>query len=212
MKLSLSYPVKPVHVNQNFGASPSYYAKFHDQFGNPYKGHDGTDFMAVHGQPVYASIDGLASYSTDVHGGEGVTINTTEALDYPGGTCWFSVLHWHMIGDTDPKYPKPFRGTIAVKKGDLIGYADNTGAPYESSGDHLHLGLKPVDKNYKLLAPGNGYNGGIDPLPFFGLDDTTAAVVEQGIALAQEAVAVPAVRPAAVSLLKALLNFLNPFT
>lgn len=166
-KLSLFYPAKPLHINQGFGSNPDYYSKFHDVFGKPYKGHDGIDFMAVHGQPVYAPLDGLATYSTDAHGGEGVTISTEEAMEYQGGKCWFQVLHWHLIGDTDPKFPKPFNGTKRVKSGDLIGYANNTGAPFESSGDHLHFGLTPTDQNFKALAPANGFNGRIDPTPYF---------------------------------------------
>lgn len=166
-KLELWYPAKPFHVNQGFGANPDYYIKFHDVFGNPYKGHDGMDFMAVHGQPVYAPIDGLATYSTDSRGGEGVIINTVGPRSYNGGSCWFSTLHWHLIGDTDLTYPKPFTGTKLVKVGDLIGYANNTGAPYESAGDHLHFGLKPVDQNGKLLFPANGFNGAIDATPYF---------------------------------------------
>ncbi len=173
MKLELWYPVKPLHINRPFGDNPlnpdgtPYYAKFHDQFGNPYKGHDGTDFMATHGQNVYASMAGLATYQTDARGGEGVYITSTEALDYAGGTCWFQAVHFHLIGDTDPLYPKPFQGTISVQPGELIGYADNTGAPYESNGDHLHFGLKPVDKNGKAVLPANGFNGNIDAAPYF---------------------------------------------
>ena len=177
MKLQLYYPVNPLHINQPFGANPDYYQKFHDQFGNPYKGHDGVDFMAVHGQGVYAPMDGWATYSIDGHGGYGVTITSITPLDYAGGTCWFSCLLWHLVGDTDLKYPKPFQSQL-VKTGDLIGYANNTGAPYESSGDHLHFGLKPVDKNMKLIFPANGYNGGIDPTPYFAIS-TTQATTEQ---------------------------------
>lgn len=166
-QFSLFYPVQPLHVNQGFSNDPAYYAKFHDQFGNPYKGHDGIDFMAVHGQPVYAPVDGYATYSTDVNKGQGVIISTTEAYAYAGGTCYFQVLLWHLVGDSDEKFPKPFVGTKLVQAGDLIGYANNTGAPNESSGDHLHMGVKPCDVNYKLLSPGNGFNGGIDPTPYF---------------------------------------------
>lgn len=165
-KLSLSIPVNPFHINQGFGASPEYYAKFHDRFGNPYKGHDGCDLMAVHGEPVYAALAGVATYSTDSAGGVGVTINSDEALDYDGGTCWWQMLHWHLVGTTDPAYPQPFIGSKHVEEGELIGYADNTGAPYESSGDHLHWSIKPCDKNYNLLFPANGFNGAIDQTPY----------------------------------------------
>ncbi len=165
-KLSLFYPVKPLHINQPFGANPDYYAKFHDSLGNPEKGHMGIDFMAIHGQPVYAAIDGMATYTTDAHGGEGCIVHTDRMYDYSGGTCWFNIVNWHLIGDTDSRYPKPFISK-QVKAGDLIGYADNTGAPFESAGDHLHFGLVPVDLNGKAFFPANGFGGNIDALPYF---------------------------------------------
>lgn len=164
MKLQLQYPVVPVHVNQSFGANPDYYVRFHDALGNPEKGHMGIDLMATHGQPVYAAIDGMATYITDAHGGEGVYI-FTGPYDYAGGTCWFNVINWHLVGDTDPKYPKPF-SVKQVQAGDLIGYADNTGAPFESSGDHLHFGLMPVDSRSKPLFISNGFGGCIDASPY----------------------------------------------
>jgi murein DD-endopeptidase MepM/ murein hydrolase activator NlpD len=165
-KLELFYPVTPLHINQVFANDPAYYSKFHDANGNPLKGHNGVDFMAVHGQPIYAPIGGMAVYNKDAHGGEGLTITTDQAYEYAGGTCWFGCIHWHLIGDTDPKYPQPFTSKH-VEVGDLIGYADNTGAPYESSGDHLHFGLMPITQNKKLLLPSNGFNGCIDPIPYF---------------------------------------------
>lgn len=33
MKLQLTYPVKPLHLNQGFGANTDYYYKFHDLLG-----------------------------------------------------------------------------------------------------------------------------------------------------------------------------------
>jgi murein DD-endopeptidase MepM/ murein hydrolase activator NlpD len=170
MKIELFYPVSPVHVNQGFGLNPDYYAKFHDSFGNPMKGHNGIDFMAVHGQPVYAPIDGMAMYTVDAHGGQSVLIRTNDALDYANGACWFNVVLGHVVGDTDSKFPPPIPMNMvrtSVKAGDLVGYADNTGAPYESSGDHLHFGLSPVDINGKALFPANGYYAYIDPTPYF---------------------------------------------
>jgi hypothetical protein len=165
-KLELFIPVSPLHINQVFGANPDYYSKFHDTFGNPLKGHNGVDFMAVHGQPVYAPIGGTATYTTDIHGGEGVVITTDQPYEYSGGTCWFNCIHWHLIGNTDPKYPQPFTSKKVIA-GDLIGYANNTGSPYESSGDHLHFGLCPVDQNQKPLMPANGYGGCVDATPYF---------------------------------------------
>lgn len=173
--LELWLPVRPLHINQVFGNNPlnpdgtPYYSKFLDKFGKPEKGHMGIDFMAVHGQPVYASADGVAQYVKDEHGGEGVYLFTGPAT-YEGGTCWFNLIYWHLIGDTDPKFPAPIPiGGVRtkVKVGDLIGYANNTGAPFESSGDHLHFGLVPADVHGNPLLPANGYNGCIDAQSYF---------------------------------------------
>ncbi len=82
----------------------------------------------------------------------------------------FNVINWHLCGDTDPKYPSPIPLTGAsfhVKAGDLIGYADNTGAPFESSGDHLHFGLVPFDDKGDTIESTNGFNGCIDPTTYF---------------------------------------------
>lgn len=181
--LHLYYPVKPANINQGFGNEPAYYSKFHDFFGQPLKGHDGIDFHASHGTPVYAAHDGLIHYEKDAHGGEGMTIRTIEEFDYKGQPAYFRTLYWHLIGDTDAKYPSPLRldgAEYPVKAGDLIGYADNTGAPYESSGDHLHFGLFPsmgenaatfaaFDAKQTMCAAHNGFNGRIDAAPFFAM-------------------------------------------
>lgn len=169
MKFDLFYPVKPSPINQPFGADPEYYAKFKDNYGNPQKGHMGIDFGASHGQPVYAACDGQAYFVRDAHGGEGIYILTGE-FPYENTTCHFGVINWHLCGDTDPKYPSPLPldgSKTTVKAGDLIGYADNSGAPYESSGDHLHFGLFPANQYGQALYPANGFGGCIDAQPFF---------------------------------------------
>jgi murein DD-endopeptidase MepM/ murein hydrolase activator NlpD len=167
--LHLKDPVKPAIINQGFGNDPAYYARFKDQFGNPEKGHMGIDFRAAHGTPVYASCDGQAYFGRDEHGGEGIYIRTG-LLDYNGQPAHFNVIHWHLCGDTDPHYasPIPLDGNMyPVETGDLIGYADNTGAPYESTGDHLHFGLLPLDQYNTIIDQKNGFNGCIDPMPYF---------------------------------------------
>lgn len=152
-------------INQGFGANPDYYAKFLDTNGNPEKGHNGIDFFASHATPLYAICDGQAFYASDAHGGDGIYIFTTA----PDGSKYY-VINWHLCSKDDPLYAPtiPTDGTwIQVKAGQLIGYTDNSGAPYESSGDHLHLGLMPLNAMGQTANPGNGYGGCIDPTPYF---------------------------------------------
>ena len=124
------------------------------------RGHPGIDFAAYHGQKVYAAHDGIAIAIKDAHGGEGIWLLA------PG----YQTIYWHLIGDTDPAYPPviPFDNAYhPVKAGDLIAYADNTGAPYESNGTHLHFGLALLDAENNMTTRADGYDGCIDPSPYF---------------------------------------------
>lgn len=182
MKLSLAYPVKPNNINQAFGLNAQQYSD--PKYGG-IKGHNGIDFQASHGQPVYASHDGVAYYEFDGNQGEGVVLRTNQAFDDgQGGECFYKTIYWHMCdAKKEPQFTSPIykavgyapdqtgvsQNGIAIKKGDLIGYADNTG---NSSGDHLHFGLKPQAKNesngiWYNTEQANGYNGAINPAPFF---------------------------------------------
>ena len=172
--LQLYFAVKPVlglpldmtgktpgaGINQLFGQDPTYYAKF------GWKGHNGIDFTAPHATPLYAPCEGEAFYATDAHGGDGIYIRTP----YSAAGQQYSVILWHLIGKDDPVYHPliPLDGTmVKVSVGALLGYTDNTGTPYESSGDHLHFGLMPTDASGNALNPDNGYGGCVDPMPFF---------------------------------------------
>jgi len=166
MKFTLTLPVKPFGVNQYFGnPDPKY-----KELGLP--GHNGMDFRATHGQPIYASHDGIASYQVDDKGGHGVVLRTKEKYEFEGVEVYFKTIYWHMVdSDKEPGYKSPIEGVgeVEVKRGDIIGYADNTGF---SSGDHLHFGLKPVAKGesdwvWYNTKQNNGYLGAIDPLPYF---------------------------------------------
>ncbi len=198
----LKYPVYPIHVNQGFGANPAYYAKFLDAQGNPEKGHMGIDFQASHGQPVYAAHDGYAFYvGPDEHGGDGIYIR---GKDTDGS--YYTTIYWHLCSKDDPQYAPLVLSGINVKQGDLIGYADNSGAPFESSGDHLHFGLAPCNQNGEFLNPSNGYGSCIDPQPFF-----------EEITLASDQIAVLATKlmsqgnTANANVLFALVKFLKAF-
>jgi murein DD-endopeptidase MepM/ murein hydrolase activator NlpD len=137
----LFYPVRPLHVNQPFGANDN---AFYAQGG--LKGHPGIDFMATHGQPIYASHDGQCFPEIDGHGGNGVKLVSPDKSFY--------TIYWHMIQDN-----AVVQTFDQVKAGDLLGYADNTG---DSTGDHLHFGLHILGTDLQ-----NGYNGFSDPQPYF---------------------------------------------
>ena len=174
MKLSLIYPVNPVFINQGFGDTT--YLDFYKANGLIFPGHNGIDFQASHGEPIYAAHDGGAYYETDDKQGHGVVLISSDYYDYNGTQCKFKTIYWHMCDSTkEPKYTSPVekyrdlnQAPLIVKQGDLIGYADSTGL---STGDHLHFGLKPVAVDeapwtVSNIEAGNGYYGAIDPKPF----------------------------------------------
>lgn len=170
MNFKIYYPVKPNHINQSFGnVSPVY-------TGMGLKGHNGIDFYATHGQPVYAAHDGFAFYEIDSSSGHGVVIRSDTPYDYNGQQVFFKTIYWHFCDqDKEPQFTSPIKETNPnnqgqpVKAGDLIGYADNTGV---TSGDHLHFGMKIQAQNesngaFYNLEQNNGYLGAIDPTPYF---------------------------------------------
>ncbi len=157
-KLSLWYPVKPAIIRQPFGANGDYYKKW----GIPILGHNGIDFPAAHGQRVYAAHEGTVTLAgDDGSGGYGVVIGTNHKYAYLGGESYFKSIYWHLI----PQIPVKVGTRVDI--GDCIGFADSTGlATYP----HLHFGLKPValgELDWMWYNTENGYNGAIDPLPYF---------------------------------------------
>lgn len=167
MKFELYYPVKPLGVNQIFGnPDPKYFTL-------GLAGHNGIDFRAYHGQPVYASHDGTGYQQTDMNQGHGVVIVTDQPFDYNGGQVYFASIYWHLIDNI------PVKNGDKIKAGDFIGFSDSTGF---STGDHLHFGLKPKILgqapnagdapdigigNLVNLEQNNGYLGAINPQSYF---------------------------------------------
>lgn len=139
-------------VSQGFGANPGFYAD--PKYGG-IKAHNGIDFRAGHGTPVYATHDGTATYEVDPAGGCGVVVVSKDSS--------YKTIYWHFCPKSDPQFKSPIEGSVLVEMGDIIGYADNTGA---STGDHLHFGLK-LCLNGVTINTDNGYLGAIDPTPYF---------------------------------------------
>ena len=139
-------PVKSNHRTQMFGENK---LPWYKEWGM--RGHNGEDWRAYHGEPVYHSgdWDGIAYTETDKDGGIGVDVISPK--------LGYKLRYWHL------KSTNVYDGQ-EVKMGQLIGYADNTGT---STGDHLHWSLKKVDKNGKTLNRNNGYYGAVDFSQYF---------------------------------------------
>lgn len=157
---TIAFPLKgKIGYNQHFGENATgTYASM------GMKGHDGIDFTASDGTPVYAAHDGRVYFAGyDSAGGLGIKIRTEETHDYNGQQVYYSTIYWHLKTGT-----LQVTGSQQVKKGDLIAFSDNTG---NSTGSHLHFGLypmlRPVPYEFVVVDMQNGYNGAIDPAPYF---------------------------------------------
>lgn len=186
MSKFLYQPVSPFSINQNFGGNlpcteniptlpldqrkvvtgasnttcPVGYIKLYPLLGLP-QGHNGADLQAYHGQPVYSSADGTVyEVQTEPERGLGLGIVTQEKYlcNETNTMTYFKVRYWHL---------KSFNVKMGdfVKRGDLIGWADNTGY---SSGDHLHWECKPVSDQvgFSNVLQNNGFYGSVDPIQY----------------------------------------------
>lgn len=173
MQFKISKPVKDMVILQKFGVNGEYYRSH----GVNIAGHNGIDLYTKHGEPIYATHDGVALYQVDSMQGHGVVVITKESYEFNGIKTPFKTIYWHLCDPIkEPKFKSPIadKGAVEVKKGDLIGYANSTGF---STGDHLHFAVKPVAKSGENLwtwgpaEANNGYGGCVDPMPYFE-DDT----------------------------------------
>src|ERR1035437_7038364 len=141
MKFLISYPLEKIVITQKFGENPQMYSL--PQYGG-IKGHNGIDYVAPIGTPIYATHDGMAYYEYDGNQGEGVVLRTNESFDDgKGGQCFYKTIYWHMCDPVvHPEFTSPIYKAVGfkpdqtgvsntscnVQNGNLIGYADNTGA------------------------------------------------------------------------------------
>jgi len=145
MKLSL--PVKNVYVTQPWGLN---YVGFYKKLG--FAGHNGIDFRARKGYPVYSAHSGVVTWAGK-DGDGGISVSLISDVKGNG----FKTIYYHLSEVLVQK-------GIKIKEGQMIGKAGNTGK--YTTGAHLHFGLKET-YNGDTLNRGNGYNGAIDPSPHF---------------------------------------------
>lgn len=162
MKLKLFFPLSNGNrISQRFGENK---IPLYRQLNMA--GHNGLDIVTYHGEPVYAAHDGVVLRTErDSFGGLGLDLVTEEMFeDANGKPYYWKTRYWHL---------KSFVKTVgdAVKTGDLICYADNTGF---STGSHLHFGLKRLVKNnngeFDNVDEDNGYHGATNPEPYLNLE------------------------------------------
>ena len=178
--IALSRPLKSNKLNQGFGANesciepdtrkvitktgltcPIPYVDFYLFIGM--KGHNGEDWNAWRGEPIYFNaivygggiIEGVAKNEIDKDGGKGVDILFKDPVTQRN----FKTRYWHLQNSA------VYDGQI-VRSGEIIGYADSTGA---SSGDHLHWSLKPTLPDGSNAYPDNGFAGAVDIRNFDGV-------------------------------------------
>jgi len=112
-----------------------------DPFTKVRKMHEGMDFTAATGTPIYATGDGVVIAADNSKSGYGNHIEINHGYGYV-------TLYGHLS-----KYKS--RAGQRVKRGDIIGYVGSTG---RSEAPHLHY---EVHKDGKVVNPINFYYGNI---------------------------------------------------
>ena len=100
---------------------------YFNNFGAPYAGHRGTDYMVERGTPIYSVADGVVTASTDGGGSLGVTITIMHNIN---GRAVQSV-YAHMLPGS-----RTVGAGATVSAGQMIGQVSDTGLAF---GTHLHL-------------------------------------------------------------------------
>lgn len=131
-------------ITQQFGVNASYYK----QFG--LAGHEGIDCVPVDSDwDLYAIEDGTVVRDID-NAGSGGAYGITVVILSRSRAWWYCHLTENYV-----------KAGQTVKRGDKIGKMGSTG---NSSGPHLHLGLRLADDQGNAINTNNGYQGFVDPL------------------------------------------------
>jgi len=138
-------------VTQHFGLNPSMYA----QFGM--EGHNGIDYRAVPGTPLFAPMDGVVKVKDS--GVKGYGLHVKIRNEFKELEC--VIGHMSKLDVVNGQ---------RVFQGDRIGLSGNTGF---STGPHIHEGFRRIildeDKDiysWKVADYNNGFFGYFDHLEF----------------------------------------------
>ena len=132
------------HVASGFGYRT-------DPFTKARKMHEGMDFTAKTGTPIFASGDGIVARADNSASGFGNHIVIRHGYGYES-------LYAHLS-----KYK--CRAGQRVKRGDIIGYVGSTG---RSEAPHVHY---EVHKNGKVVNPLNFYYGSISAVEYVAISN-----------------------------------------
>ncbi|MBP4139741.1 MULTISPECIES: M23 family metallopeptidase [Flavobacterium] len=147
--LLLAIPaIQPVQ-NENLKRMASGFGYRTDPFTKVKKMHNGMDFAAKTGAPIYATGDGVIARADNSASGYGNHIVIRHGFGYES-------LYAHLS-----KYN--CRAGQHVKRGDVIGYVGSTG---RSEGPHCHY---EVHKDGKVVNPLNFYYGNISAVEYVAI-------------------------------------------
>lgn len=147
--LLLAIPaIQPVR-NENLKRMASGFGYRTDPFTKVKKMHNGMDFTANTGTPVYATGDGVVERADNSASGFGNHVVIRHGFGYES-------LYAHLS-----KYN--CRAGQHVKRGDVIGYVGSTG---RSEGPHCHY---EVHKDGKVVNPLNFYYGNISAVEYVAI-------------------------------------------
>ena len=140
--------IQPVR-NENLKRMASGFGYRTDPFTKARKMHEGMDFTANTGTPIYATGDGVIAQADDRASGFGNHIVIRHGFGY-------ETLYAHLS-----KYK--CKVGQHIKRGDIIGYVGSTG---RSEGPHCHY---EVHKNGKVVNPLNFYYGNISAVEYIAI-------------------------------------------
>jgi murein DD-endopeptidase MepM/ murein hydrolase activator NlpD len=148
-KLLAAIPaIQPIR-NENLKRMASGFGYRSDPFTKARKFHEGMDFTAKMGTPVFASGDGIVSRADNTASGFGNHIVIRHGFGY-------ETLYAHL---------SRYKARVGqyVKRGDIIGYVGSTG---RSEAPHLHY---EVHKNGDVVNPLNFYYGNISAAEYVAI-------------------------------------------